>query len=148
MKALLINRSSERLPRKFLDRWFKELTAALKKSHGAEVRGKDVVVVFADPKEIRALNRRFRGKNRPTDILSFAPVEDGQLGELVVCPQVIREQAKDTGLGVRGELGYMIVHGCLHLLGYEHEDDPKAAKVMFALQDRLFAVVAARMKLR
>ena len=62
----------------------------------------------------------------------------GFLGELVLCGEVVRSQAEDHQLSLQEELGYLLIHGLLHLLGYEHEKGGKKAKIMFELQDRLF----------
>jgi probable rRNA maturation factor len=70
---------------------------------------------------MKRLNKLYRGKNYATDILSFEAPEEGTLGELVLCLPTIRSQARRTGLGEKGELGYMLVHGVLHMLGYDHE---------------------------
>ena len=105
---------------------------------------KEVSVLFVDGKEIAKLNRQFRGKNKPTDILSFDAVEFGSLGELVIALDVIRAQAKEHGLSLQDELGYMLLHGVLHLLGYDHEGSKSGARQMFALQDRLFEKLRGR----
>ncbi len=98
----------------------------------------NLMCVFVNSAEIRRLNKKFRDKDRATDVLSFAPVEPDSLGELVFCPQVIRKQAFEHGLSYRDELLYMLIHGILHLLGYEHEKSDKQARVMYRLQDRIF----------
>lgn len=131
----LINRCErERMPRQFISVWLKLLS-----KKWPSLRGKNLVIVFVDEKEIRRLNKRYRDKNKVTDILSFEGLGDDSLGELVICPQVLRRQSVSTGLSFRLELGFMIIHGCLHLLGYDHETSKKDEKIMFALQDRLFA---------
>ena len=88
--------------------------------------------------EMKRMNRQFRGKDYATDVLSFDSMDPTSLGELVLCMPVIRRQARRTGLGERGELGYMIVHGVLHLLGYDHETNTSDEAKMFALQDALY----------
>lgn len=99
--------------------------------------------VFVGASEIRRLNREFRHKDKPTDVLSFAPTEAGSLGELVFCLEVIERQAREHGLSSRDELTYMLIHGILHLLGYEHEKSDKAARLMYRLQDRIFETITA-----
>lgn len=99
---------------------------------------RELSVMFVTAEEIRRLNREFRGKDKPTDILSFDPVEEGSLGELVIALDVIRAQARDHGLTLQDELGYMLLHGILHLLGYDHEVSAAGAKKMFAIQDAAF----------
>lgn len=105
---------------------------------------RELSVMFVASDEIRRLNREFRGKDKPTDILSFDPVEDGSLGELVIALDVIRAQADDHGLSLKDELGYMLLHGMLHLLGYDHEVSASGARRMFAIQDRAFERLRGR----
>jgi probable rRNA maturation factor len=138
MKLLLLNPSRQPLRKKWCERWVQALARRLIKRGYTQVKGKELVMVFVSSTEIRRLNRLYRRKDYSTDILSFQPAEDTSLGELVMCRSYIRRQAKRTGLGEYGELGYMIVHGVLHLLGHDHEK-PKERDLMFALQDELFA---------
>lgn len=102
-------------------------------------RGRVLCVAFVDRKSARELNRKFRRRDYATDVLSFEPLEPGDLGELVICPEVISKQSREHGLLVREELGYMVLHGFLHLLGYDHEKNAREEKRMFELQDRVFA---------
>src|SRR5690606_19697534 len=99
---------------------------------------KDLVVVFVTEAKMKQLNFQFRKKNKPTDILSFDPIEDNVLGELVLCLPVLKRQAKEHELSLNHEIGYMLIHGILHLLGYDHETNSKDAKIMFDIQDTLF----------
>jgi len=139
MKAVLINRCrSSRMPRKFLETWIAKLS---KQKPFLKLKSSELVVVFVDVAEIKSLNKQYRGKNYATDVLSFESGEPGVMGELVLCPQVLRKQAVDTGLTYNEELGYMILHGALHLLGYDHETSQADAKKMFALQDKIFAKI-------
>jgi probable rRNA maturation factor len=102
------------------------------------LKGKKLVVAFLDLKEARNINRLFRKRDYATDVLSFSSSDPGVLGELAICPKVISRQAKEHGILVREEMGYMILHGILHLLGYDHEGSAAQAKKMFALQDKVF----------
>lgn len=95
-------------------------------------------MVFVDPDEMQKMNQQYRGKDYATDVLSFETVEPMGLGELVICPQVVYEQSTRTGLSKRDELAYMVLHGVLHLLGYEHEGSAAKAKRMMTLQDKIF----------
>jgi probable rRNA maturation factor len=79
--------------------------------------------------------------------LSFESADPDCIGELVLCMPVLRAQSKRTGLSERGELGYMIVHGVLHLLGFDHETKKDEIK-MFELQDGLYATLEKRVGLR
>lgn len=138
MTPVFINRSKARVPRAFLTEWIRKTAGKLAPLHPS-IKKKELVIVFVDSSEMKKLNFAYRKKNYATDVLSFAPGEPGSLGELVLCPSVLKRQAKETGLTYNHELGYMIIHGCLHLLGYDHETNARDAKKMFALQDKLFA---------
>lgn len=139
MKLTILNQSGQSVPRTFLQKWVKRLDRlAAKKIAPKRYRGKELLIVFMNEKEARQLNQSYRGKDYATDVLSFEAVEPGSLGELVICPKVISRQAKEHGLLVREELGYMVLHGFLHLLGYDHETNERDATKMFAIQDDLF----------
>jgi len=100
--------------------------------------------VFVDRQKGRLLNRTFRGHDYATDVLSFAPIESGSIGELVFCTPVLKRQAKQHRLSPKNEFLYLFIHGILHLLGYEHEKSDKAAKRMYRLQDSIFAEILGR----
>ncbi|MES2854915.1 MAG: rRNA maturation RNase YbeY [Bdellovibrionota bacterium] len=135
MRLTLINRSASRLPKKFLTDWAKSLG---KEKVFRSVRKDELVIVFVDALEMKTLNKSYRKKNYATDVLSFESDEDGVVGELVICPQVIAHQAKEHGLLIREELAYMVLHGLLHLMGLDHERSEREAKKMFKLQDEIF----------
>ncbi len=85
-----------------------------------------VNVVVSDDRELRALNRRYRGKDRVTDVLSFPsiPSLDGHFGgDVVVSAQTAARNARALGHPVAAELKILILHGMLHLAGYDHERD-------------------------
>ena len=73
------------------------------------------------------LNKRYRGKGKPANVLTFPSLELG-LGEIVVCPQEVRKYAKRYGMIMKQALGLMVVHGVLHLLGYDHKRIEKKEK--------------------
>ena len=84
--------------------------------------------------ESRRLNARYRGRDRPTNVLSFpaeripgAPAQP--LGDLVICPAVLRAEARLQGKSLRAHWAHLIVHGTLHLLGYDHEDSGEAQRM-------------------
>ena len=89
-------------------------------------------------RQAKKVNFTFRQKNYATDVLSFEGDDQNILGELIICPEVVLRQAREHRLSFREELGYMILHGVLHLLGFDHEKSETEAKRMFALQDRIF----------
>ncbi len=137
----LINKSGVAVPQKFIERWVQEMVRLLVSEIKDSGRLKDteLVVAFLDVKEARRINSTFRGHDYPTDVLSFASTAPNIIGELVLCPTVVSRQAKEHGLLVREEFGHLILHGLLHLLGYDHESAPANAKKMYDLQDRVFA---------
>lgn len=141
IKLEIVNKSGKTIPQKFIRDWVsllsKEAALAINPSLYA---GKEMVIAFVTVEQIQALNKSYRGKNKPTDVLSFgSPGEDpDSLGELAIAPDIIAKQAKEHGLLVREELGYMVLHGFLHLLGYDHEVNERDAKKMFKIQDELF----------
>ncbi|MGE0634253.1 MAG: rRNA maturation RNase YbeY [Pseudobdellovibrionaceae bacterium] len=140
MKYNLLNHSSVKMPEKFILAWLKSLEKELLREKVVTKKDlkKDLTVVLISSANMRKLNFEFRNKNYATDVLSFTAVEEESLGELALCPQVLKKQAKEHKLTLEHELGYMLIHGVLHLLGYDHEKSKKEAKIMFTLQDRIF----------
>jgi probable rRNA maturation factor len=100
----------------------------------------ELSIVFVDDASIQVLNRDYRGTDAPTDVLSFAQSEgeafaapEGparHLGDVVVSVETARRQADEHGLALDDEVGHLVVHGILHLLGYDHEapDDEQAMR--------------------
>ena len=86
-------------------------------AHGA------VSVALVDDRRVRALNRRYRGIDRATDVLSFPDRSNGHLGDIVIATGVARRQAREQRHPYRDELRTLALHGLLHLLGYDHEQD-------------------------
>jgi len=85
----------------------------------AEVQG-EVDILIATNKRLRELNRRFRRKNKPTDVLSF-PRPSG--GDIAISAQIARDNAQRYGHSLAIELKILVLHGMLHLAGYDHESD-------------------------
>lgn len=96
----------------------------------------EITVVFVTPQKMKNLNTTYRKKTYVTDVLSFHGTNES-FGELVLCPSKIISQAKIVGHGYQNELDFLIIHGLLHLLGYEHESSDKDATKMYRLQDQL-----------
>lgn len=145
MKLNIINQSQVSVPRSFLKKWTEALVFELqKKAFPTSLKNKELILVFLDPGPAKKLNLQFRNRNYATDVLSFDPIDPQSLGELVLCPQVLKKQAKAHDLSFQMELGYMVLHGVLHLLGYEHEDSEERAQEMFKLQDEIFDAISIR----
>jgi probable rRNA maturation factor len=110
---------------------------------------REVTVCFVDDREIARLNKRFRGKPKPTDVLSFPangtgasdfPHEDGAkvLGDIAISPQAARRNAKLFGRTLDEEIRILILHGVLHLAGYDHEvDDGEMERIEMRLRKKL-----------
>lgn len=96
-----------------------------------EAKGKHLTVAFVSDRRIKELNSIFRDKNRPTDVLSF-PYEPDQydyletenfLGDIVISVEQAARQAKENNLTLENEIKQLILHGILHLVGYDHATD-------------------------
>lgn len=111
---------------------------------GVVQSGKVVVVsvTHVSPEEMRALNKAYRGKDAPTDVLSFPEYSDRgsildegggemSIGDVVLSCDIIKKQAQEDGVTISRELAYLLSHGVLHLLGYNHEPE------MFSIQDEI-----------
>jgi len=97
-----------------------------------------VCIRVAGPGESRRLNREFRDRDRPTNVLSFpASAEEtgatGALGDLVICAPVVAREAKEQGKTLSAHWAHMVVHGVLHLLGHDH-GTPREARAMERLE--------------
>ncbi len=97
----------------------------------------EISLYLVGQRRSRYLNRLYRGIDKTTDVLSFAQIEDPQpsvqpsiLGDIVLNLDQIKKQAIDNHVPFKDELRFMLVHGLLHLLGYDHERDRESAKKM------------------
>jgi probable rRNA maturation factor len=110
---------------------------------------REVNVCFVDDREIARMNRKFRGKPKPTDVLSFPangtgasdfPHENGAkvLGDIAISPQAACRNAKVFGRTLEEEIRILILHGVLHLVGYDHEvDDGEMERIEMRLRKKL-----------
>src|SRR5262245_15929066 len=96
----------------------------------------EVGIALVRDAAIRALNRRYRRKNRPTDVLAFPGDERGHLGDIVIATGVARHQAAEAGHSYAAELRLLALHGFLHLLGYDHHH-PADGGLMSRVEARL-----------
>jgi probable rRNA maturation factor len=99
-------------------------------------RSLDLTIRIVGALESRRLNRDWRGKDKPTNVLSFPAAPEGfsgtdemPLGDLAICASVVGREAREQGKVARAHWAHMVVHGVLHLLGYDHEDDADAQKM-------------------
>ncbi|UQB41597.1 rRNA maturation RNase YbeY [Thiomicrospira microaerophila] len=104
----------------------------------------EITLRIVDNEESQQLNRDYRGMDKPTNVLSFEfdmPFELDvdeplYLGDLVVCAPVVAQEAKDQGKSLEAHWAHMLVHGCLHLQGFDHIDD-REAEQMEALEQQI-----------
>ncbi|WP_313446667.1 rRNA maturation RNase YbeY [Brevundimonas sp.] len=91
----------------------------------------DIVVLLTDDAAVRALNGRFRDKDKPTNVLSFPAPENAfpHLGDIVLAYGVCATEAEAQGKPLADHLSHLVVHGVLHLLGRDHEDDAEAEEM-------------------
>ncbi|MCY8345229.1 rRNA maturation RNase YbeY [Bacillus haynesii] len=111
--------------------------------------GAEVSVTIVNNEEIQKINKEYRGKDYPTDVISFALEEDGEgeieiigadmppvLGDIIISVDKAQEQAEEYGHSLMRELGFLTVHGFLHLLGYDHMTEEEE-KEMFTKQKEI-----------
>ncbi|WP_455234218.1 rRNA maturation RNase YbeY [Thiogranum longum] len=106
-------------------------------------QGVEMVVRIVDEPESRDLNSRYRGKDKPTNVLSFpfeAPpeIDSSHLGDLVICAPVVRREAREQCKQELDHWAHMVVHGILHLRGFDHETDEEA-QAMEALEKQILS---------
>lgn len=128
------------------------LNALLQKAGEVEgVTEGEIALTFVTDEEIHALNREYRGIDRPTDVLSFAmnesvdeeqeivyELEEGEelddlgdmLGDIIISVETAQAQSEEYGHSLHREIGFLFVHGFLHLLGYDHQDETSEAEMM------------------
>ena len=126
----------------------KSLELTLEKLLSAlECENKELSILFTDNEEIKSLNSAYRNKDKPTDVLSF-PVDDElfeeSLGDIAISLEQAESQAPDFGNDTKHEILRLLIHGALHLVGYEHEDvSQEEVQRMQSKEDELFDLLAA-----
>jgi len=107
----------------------------------------EVSVRIVDEDEGRRLNLKYREKNYATNVLSFAAGDEGEhlppdmprvLGDIVICGPIVEQEASEQNKAVTDHWGHMLIHGTLHLLGHDHEDEREAA-AMESIETRILA---------
>jgi len=137
---------AQKLDEKTVDNMLRAIEADL------DIGDVTVSVAFVEGDRIRQLNKEYRDKDKVTDVLSF-PYPEGQMtqngevvGEVVVCYAQAKRQAEEVGHSVRDEVVFLLVHGILHVFGYDHvEEDDR--DIMFPLQERILERLGIESKL-
>ena len=103
----------------------------------------EICIRLVSERESRELNNRYRGKDKPTNVLSFPADLDHEqlqfapLGDVVICASVVGDEASDQGKPYQDHLTHMLVHGVLHLLGYDHESGAAAMQEMELMERKI-----------
>ncbi len=119
-----------------------EVTGAVRAAAAAQGVGQgEISVTFVEAPAIAALNRTHRGSPDPTDVIAFNLAEaDAPLGDVYICPEVARESAAERGLAPREELLRLVVHGVLHVFGWDHpEGVDRLESEMFRRQEEILS---------
>lgn len=113
-----------------------------------EVAEVELSVLFVTSEHMKQLNSRFAGNDYATDVLAFPMMEDDEaatiLGDVVICPDVAESNAAQLGHDVARELETLVVHGTLHLLGYDHQNDTDKSRMEARQQSVLNSFESAR----
>lgn len=128
MKLAIEKRVSCRVPRARMEELLK--TTLRRYGPGRLKDVSEVSLAFVGSSEMKKLNNTYRGKNEPTDVLSF------EYGEVIVCVPVAERQAKEHKMTLNDEFCLLFTHGVLHVLGYDHEK-PKDAAIMRSAEQSL-----------
>jgi probable rRNA maturation factor len=109
----------------------------------------ELSIALVGDREMRPLNSKYRKKRKTTDVLSF--FVEGQpppgvkiLGDVVISVEQARRQAQACGRTLKSEMVTLLIHGVLHLLGYDHEKSARQAKIMFAYEQKLYTHLCER----
>ncbi len=139
MNRILI--SKDIYDRKITKKFVKQISQQILKE--LQLDNVELSITLTDNENIRQINKQWRKKDRPTDVLSF-PIDEKPpgykykiLGDVIISLPFAKKQAEETGIPYQEEIIRLLTHGILHLLGYDHEVCPAEAKKMFDLQDRI-----------
>lgn len=149
--SLQLEWSNDQDKQEIPDAWISKLEQLLQLAGESEgIADGEVSLTFTSDEEIHELNREYRGIDRPTDVLSFAMQEDGvdeldiifeveheedadpisgMLGDIIISVDTALAQSEEYGHSLEREIGFLFVHGFLHLIGYDHQDDETEAEM-------------------
>lgn len=125
MKSVILNlqiayKKNKIFKKKIIEKWLKKILPNFKPKT-------EITIRIVDKKEIQFLNMKYRGKNKPTNILSFKfespkQISSKLIGDLVMCHEIIEKEALKINKNILEYSAYLIIHGCLHLFGYDHKN--------------------------
>ncbi|HVO94685.1 MAG TPA: rRNA maturation RNase YbeY [Terriglobales bacterium] len=133
--------------KKFPARRLKEVALAILDLLGRS--DTELSLALIGDREMQQLNAQYRGKNYPTDVLSFpvesdAPLKKPLLGDVVICVDKAAEQARERRRTLDEEMVTLLIHGIVHLMGYDHEQSAKDAKIMTRLEKKILRQLCER----
>ncbi len=117
--------------------------AALRHVHAKLHADAEISLLLCDDAFIRGLNARWRGQDRPTNVLSFPaadPAASPILGDIAIAYETMAREAEEEGKSLRAHFSHLVVHGVLHLVGYDHQDEAEA-EVMERLEREILAML-------
>ena len=126
------------MPKKLLDKLCRVLVKVLPKT-----KNKAVSLAIISAPAIKKLNKQYRHKDKVTDVLSFENLDSkktGELGEILICLSQVKKQAKEFGKTFDREFSLLVIHGILHLMGFEHQND-SAAERMQQLEQKILSKI-------
>ncbi|OGQ47216.1 MAG: rRNA maturation RNase YbeY [Deltaproteobacteria bacterium RIFCSPLOWO2_02_44_9] len=151
LKILIRNQQKEKVALKALRGMAREMLRGL----GCHEENTELSLLLTDNEGIRALNRRYLDRDRPTDVLSFpmwdfnselrTPNSELILGDVVISIEKARKQAEELGVTMDEELSRLLVHGILHLFGFDHEKSSKEAQRMKKEEERLLKITKCKL---
>ncbi|KPJ59660.1 MAG: hypothetical protein AMJ42_01835 [Deltaproteobacteria bacterium DG_8] len=113
----------------------------------------EISILLVDDHQIKKLNKKYLHRSRPTDVISFSQIEGefshintNLLGDVVISVETAKRQAKEANTTLQDEITFLLIHGVLHLLGYDHEGSVKKAQEMKAKERELFSKVKSQVK--
>ena len=138
MSIGIFNKTEEKIDKSFVRKVVKHTLNKM------EAEKSEVNIIYVGLEEIHEINKTYRNVDRPTDVISFAledtedvtVYEERVLGDIYICLDKVHEQAKEYGHTEIREMAFLIVHGLLHLLGYDHMIKEEE-KIMFGLQEEI-----------
>jgi probable rRNA maturation factor len=141
--SIEISRNTEGWPDSFDARADEAVRAALAQSKARITGPAELSIVLTDDAEQRVLNRDWRGIDKSTNVLSFPQIEpfapvSGLLGDIILARETLEREAAEQGVSVEDHFTHLVVHGFLHLLGYDHMDDDEAL-AMEGLETQILA---------
>ena len=109
----------------------KVVAECFKVLHHPIVRGMEVNIMLTNDKEVQQFNREYRGKDKPTNVLSFETGDELLLGDIVMSIDTLIREAKEQNITVKNHYAHLLCHGILHLLGFDHLTDDDANEMEF-----------------